>query len=211
MSKSGRLVVLSGFAGTGKGTVVKKLISKYPDQYALSVSATTRDPRPGEADGIDYFFKTTEEFETMIGRGDLLEYACYVNHYYGTPKSYVEEQMACGKSVLLEIEIQGGLQVREIFPDTLLLFLIPPTAKELVSRLKGRGTESDSEIRARLARAVEEADASEAYDYLIINDELDACVDTTHQIIQNDSWRMSYCLDDINEIRQDLLKYAKGE
>ncbi len=211
MSDVGRLIVLSGFAGTGKGTIVKELTANYPDQYALSISATTRKPRPGEVDGREYFFKTDEEFEGMIESGELLEYAGYVNHYYGTPASYVRKQLAAGKNVLLEIEIQGGLKVREKFPDTLLLFVVPPTVEDLIDRLKGRGTETEQEIQARLGRAMEEAEECSVYDYLIINDDLDTCVEITHQIIQNERRRMACCLDDIETIREDLKKYVKGD
>ncbi len=211
MEGSGRLIVLSGFTGAGKGTVVKRLISNYPDEYALSISATTRSPRPGEEEGREYFYKTTVEFEEMIGRGELLEYARYVDNYYGTPESYVREQMESGKNVLLEIEIQGGLQIKEKFPDTLLLFMTAPDADMLVGRLRGRGTESDEVIAARLNRAVEEAEGCEVYDYLIVNDDADECAETIHHIIQSEHCRMRYCLDEIETIKQDLKKYAKGE
>ena len=116
----GILIVLSGFSGSGKGTIMKELMKKYSDQYALSISATTRSPRPGETDGVEYFFRTKEQFEKMIADDELIEYAKYVDNYYGTPKAYVEEQLAAGKDVILEIEIQGALKVKEKFPDTLL-------------------------------------------------------------------------------------------
>ncbi len=211
MNECGRLIVLSGFTGAGKGSIVKKLIEKYPDSYALSVSATTRAPRPGEAEGREYFFRTKEEFEGMIGRGELLEYACYVNNYYGTPENYVREQLDSGKNVLLEIEIQGGLQIREKFPDTLLLFVTAPNLKALMSRLRGRATETEKEIRARLERAVEEAEGCEVYDYLIVNDDLDECVETTHQIIRSDGYRMRSRIGEIEAIKQGLESYLKGE
>ncbi len=211
MRDAGRLIVLSGFTGAGKGTIVKRLIAKYPDSYALSVSATTRKPRPGELEGREYFFKTTEEFEDMIARGELLEYARYVNNYYGTPKQYVQEQLDDGRDVLLEIEIQGGLQIREKFPDTLLLFVVAPSVDALLARLRGRGTETEEEIAARLRRAEQEAEGCETYDYLIVNDDLEACVDATHQIIQSEHCRMRYCLTQINTIKQDLKTYLKGE
>ncbi len=211
MKNSGLLVVLSGFAGTGKGTLVKKLISDHPDKYALSVSATTRAPRPGEREGIEYFFKTSEEFGEMIAKGELLEYARYLDNYYGTPRSYVEDRMAEGKNVLLEIEVQGGLKVKEEFPDTLLLFVIPPSAKALVERLRGRGSETDAEIYARLNRAIEEAEECRTYDYLIVNDDLEDCAETIHQIIQTDRSRMKYSFDDLQAIKEDLEKYVKGE
>ena len=168
----GILLVISGFAGTGKGTLVQELLKRY-DNYALSVSATTRDPRPGEEDGVHYFFKTKEEFEQMIQEKKLIEYACYVGNYYGTPKEYVQEQLENGKDVILEIEIQGALKIKEQFPETLLLFMVPPSAQVLEDRLRGRGTETEEVVQKRLRRAVEEAEFIEKYDYLIVNDDLD--------------------------------------
>ena len=130
MDKEGILIVVSGFSGAGKGTIMKELLEKY-ENYALSVSATTRKPRPGEEEGKAYFFKSKEEFEKMIAKDELIEYARYVENYYGTPRMYVEEKLKAGKDVILEIEIQGALKVKEKFPDTLLLFVTPPTAAEL--------------------------------------------------------------------------------
>ena len=141
MREKGILIVVSGFSGSGKGTIMKELLKQY-DNYALSISATTRNPRPGEEDGREYFFKTVEDFEKMIAKEELIEYARYVDNYYGTPRAYVEEQLEAGKDVILEIEIQGALKVKEKFPDTLLLFVTPPSAEELKSRLVGRGTET---------------------------------------------------------------------
>ena len=141
----GILLVISGFAGTGKGTLVHELLEKY-DNYALSVSATTRSPRPGEVDGVHYFFKSKEEFEEMIHENRLIEYASYVENYYGTPKEYVRQQLENGKDVILEIEIQGALKIKEQFPDTLLLFMVPPSASVLEERLRGRGTETDEVV-----------------------------------------------------------------
>ena len=138
MREKGILIVVSGFSGSGKGTIMKELLKQY-DNYALSISATTRNPRPGEEDGREYFFKTVEDFEKMIAKEELIEYARYVDNYYGTPRAYVEEQLEAGKDVILEIEIQGALKVKEKFPDTLLLFVTPPSAEELKSRLVGRG------------------------------------------------------------------------
>lgn len=138
MNQRGILIVVSGFSGAGKGTLMKELMKRYEETYALSVSATTRNPREGEVDGREYFFKTTEEFEKMIAKEELIEYARYVENYYGTPRTYVEQQLEAGKDVILEIEIQGALKVKERFPDTLLLFVTPPSAKELRRRQIGR-------------------------------------------------------------------------
>ena len=156
MEQEGILIVVAGFSGSGKGTIMKELLQRY-DNYALSISATTRQPREGEVDGREYFFKTREEFEKMIAKDELIEYAKYVNNYYGTPKAYVQEQLHAGKDVILEIEIQGALKVKEKFPETLLLFVTPPTASELKKRLVGRGTESMEVIEQRMLRACEEA------------------------------------------------------
>lgn len=207
MKKKGILIVVSGFSGSGKGTIMKQLLKKYEAQYALSVSATTRQPRPGEVDGKEYFFRTKEQFEQMIEQEELIEYAKYVDNYYGTPKAYVEEQLAAGKDVILEIEIQGALKVKKKFPDTLLLFVTPPSAEVLRARLIGRGTEDAVTVEKRLARAAEEADGVEAYDYLVVNDDLEVCVEEVHSIIQTEKARVSRNINFINEIKSEL----KGE
>lgn len=203
MNQHGILVVVSGFSGAGKGTLMKELLKRY-DNYALSISATTRSPREGEADGEDYFFVSRDKFQHMISENQLIEYAQYVNHYYGTPSEYVQRQMASGKDVILEIEIQGALKVKKRFPDTLLLFVTPPSAQELKRRLVGRGTETIEVINARLSRAAEEAAGMEAYDYLLINDEIDSCVEQMHQLIQLQHQRTSYHLDFLNQMREEL-------
>ena len=210
MKKQGTLVVVSGFAGTGKGTVMKELLKRY-DSYALSISATTRNPRPGEVDGREYFFKTTEEFEQMIKDNEFVEHACYVGNYYGTPKKYVQEQLAEGKDVILEIEIQGALNIKSQFPNALLLFIAPPSADVLKERLVGRGTETQEVIEQRLARAVEESRGIENYDYLVVNDDLDECVENVHQMIQSAGWKMSRRLEDVEELRKQISKFSKGE
>ncbi len=204
MGKKGILAVVSGFSGAGKGTLMKALLGTYPEQYALSISATTRQPRTGEEHGREYFFVSSEEFERMIREEALIEYACYVGNYYGTPRSYVEEQMEAGRDVILEIEIQGALKVKEKFPDTLLLFVTPPDAKELERRLRGRGTETDEVIRDRLKRAVEEADFMQQYDYLLVNDDLDTCVREMHELIQSQHQKTANNLEFIDEMKQEL-------
>ena len=203
MNHQGILVVVSGFSGAGKGTLMKELLKRY-DNYALSISATTRAPREGETDGKEYFFVTKEQFEKMRDERKLIEYAQYVNNYYGTPKEYVEQKMAEGKDVILENEIQGALKVKKRFPDALLLFVTPPSAEELRRRLVGRGTETLEVINARLARAAEEASGMEAYDYLLINDDLDRCVEEMHQLIQLQHRKTSYHLDFLSKMREDL-------
>ena len=201
--KKGILIVVSGFSGAGKGTLMKKLLETY-DNYALSISATTRAPRQGETHGVEYFFKTVEEFEKMIAQDELIEYAKYVNNYYGTPAEYVKSQLEAGKDVILEIEIQGALKVKEKYPDTLLLFVTPPSAKELKARLVGRGTESMEVIESRMKRAAEESEGVEAYDYLIINDDLDVCVEEMHHVIQSEHNRVNRRQAMIEQIRKEL-------
>ena len=203
----GKLIVISGFSGAGKGTVMKELVKS--DNYALSVSATTRDPRQGEVEGESYFFKTKEQFEEMIKADALVEYACYVGNYYGTPKAFVEEKMAEGKDVLLEIEIQGALKIKEKYPDAVLIFITTKDAKTLKERLTGRGTETEEVINQRLARAAEEAEGVEAYDYIVINDILEDCVKTVDRIIKSEHNRTSEKLSTIQDIRMNLV--SKGE
>ncbi len=209
MTDKGILIVLSGFSGAGKGALIKKLLETY-DNYALSVSMTTRAPREGEKDGVAYFFTDREHFEEKIGENGFIEYAKYCDNYYGTPKAYVEEQLAAGKDVILEIEIQGALKVKEQFPESLLLFVTPPTAAELERRLVGRGTEQMDVIRKRLARASEESEGMEAYDYIVINDNLDVCVEELHQIVKAARRAPVRREAFIKEIREELKGFAKG-
>lgn len=182
MKRKGILVVVSGFSGAGKGTLMKRLVQKY-DNYALSISATTRAPRPGEEDGREYFFVTKEEFMQRIAEDALIEYARYCDHYYGTPRDYAQKHLEEGRDVILEIEIQGALKIKNKYPDALLLFVMPPSAAELRRRLSGRGTETKEVIDQRLHRATEEARGIEEYDYIVINDDLDTCVEELHAII----------------------------
>ncbi len=206
MNDKGILIVVSGFSGAGKGTLMKRIMEKY-DNYALSISATTRAPREGEVPGREYFFKTVDEFEKMIAQDELIEYAKYVSNYYGTPKAYIMEQLEAGKDVILEIEIQGALKVREKFPDTLLLFVTPPSAKELEHRLTMRGTETPEVIASRMARACEEAEFMNHYDYLVINDDLEECVEELHELIQREHRRVTRNMSFIDQMKREL----KGE
>nr|WP_304971096.1 guanylate kinase [uncultured Schaedlerella sp.] len=210
MDSKGILIVVSGFSGAGKGTLMKELLKNHPGQYTLSISATTRHPRDGEEDGREYFFITTEEFEKMIAQDQLIEYARYVNNYYGTPRAYVEQKLEEGKDVILEIEIQGAMKVKEAFPETVLLFVTPPTAGELKHRLTGRGTETEEVIDSRLRRAVEEADGMDQYDYLIINDDLERCAKELHDIIQGEHRKNFRNTEFMEKIKQDLQR-LKGE
>lgn len=210
MNRKGILIVLSGFSGAGKGTIVKRLLSDY-DQYVVSVSATTRAPRPGEEEGKAYFFKTEQEFEDMIAKDAFIEYAKYVDNYYGTPKEYVQRHLDAGRDVILEIEIQGAKKVKAQYPDTPMLFVTAPDASTLKERLIGRGTESPDVIHDRLRRAAEEAEGIEAYDYLVVNDDLDTCVAQVHALIESEHCRISRNADYIKEMQQEMNCFLKGE
>ena len=220
MENKGKLVVSSGFSGAGKGTLMKALMKEYGDSYALSVSATTRNPRPGEMDGVDYFFVTKDKFEQMIAEDALIEYAQYVGNYYGTPKEYVQQQLDLGKNVILEIEIQGALKIKEKFPDTVLMFVTAPNANELKNRLVGRGTETPEVSAARLSRACEESMGMEKYDYLVINDTIENGISLIDRLIcdersgnkeNNRAHRVSANIDFINKMREELSGFSKGE
>lgn len=181
--KKGLLIVLSGPSGVGKGTVRKALFEEPNTNYEYSISMTTRSPREGEQDGIDYFFKSKEEFESLIDAGRLLEHAEYVGNYYGTPMQYVEEMIEAGRDVFLEIEVEGAKQVREKMPEGLFIFLAPPSLSELENRLIGRGTEEADVIATRVARAREELEMMHLYDYVVENDDVQNACDRIHAIV----------------------------
>lgn len=208
MRRKGILIVVSGFSGVGKGTLMKQLVHSY-DNYALSISMTTRQPRPGESDGKEYFFVSREVFEKTIAENGLIEYANYCGNYYGTPKEYVEKQLEKGKDVILEIEIQGALKVREQFPTALLLFVMPPSAQELKKRLEGRGTETEEVIAKRLKRATEEAEGIENYDFIVINDKLEECVKEMHGLILAAHETPDRNQEFIDNMRKELENFAK--
>ena len=208
MDNQGVLAVISGFSGAGKGTLMRALLERY-DNYALSISATTRAPREGEVDGREYFFKTREEFEQMIEHDELVEYAQYVGNYYGTPKEYVFSNLKAGKDVLLEIEIQGAMKIKEKIPEALLVFVTPPTVQELERRLTGRGTETAQVIADRLARAGEEAKGMGQYDYILVNDTVEECVDHLHQIIVSEHSRAFRNVEFIADIQEQTKAFHK--
>ncbi|MFQ7124631.1 MAG: guanylate kinase [Eisenbergiella sp.] len=210
MKHKGLLIVISGFSGVGKGTLVKKLVDSY-DNYALSVSMTTRAPRDGEKDGVSYFFVEKETFEENIANDGLIEYASYVGNYYGTPRAWVEEQLESGRDVVLEIEVQGALKVKEKFPEALLLFLLPPSAQELKHRLEKRGTETAEVIEQRLKRAREEAEYIGRYDFIEVNDDLDACMGRINGIVAAAHGWPSLNTETINTLKEELDALAKGE
>ena len=206
MNNRGILVILSGFAGSGKGTIIKELMEKY-DDYVLSVSATTRSPREGEIEGVHYFFKTEEEFKKMIAEGELLEYANYVGNYYGTPRAYVKEQLAAGKNVILEIETEGALNIKREYPDAVLVFVMPPSVEEIHNRLKHRGTETDEVIDRRMKKAGLEITVVDRYDYLMINDVLSESVELFNAIVSSQRMAVSRNRDYINDKKKEFEDY----
>lgn len=208
MNDLGVLAVVSGFSGAGKGTVMKALLETH-DTYALSVSATTRKPRAGEVNGVHYFFKSEQEFEHMIEEGRFIEYARYRDNYYGTPIDYVNEKLSNGRNVILEIEVQGALKVKEKIPEAVMIFITPPSVDELARRLYGRGTESESEIEGRLQRAAEEADLMEKYDYIITNDTVAQCVNDIHETISSIRRKPAYKYKMIRNIKNELKNRRK--
>ena len=204
MTKRGLLIVLSGPSGVGKGTVRAAIFAKGEQKFVYSISATTRLPRTGETDGVDYFFKTREEFEQMIQNKQLLEYAEYVGNYYGTPLEYVENTLATGKDVFLEIDVQGAIQVRELMPEGVFIFLTPPDLNELESRIVNRGTDSDEVIAKRMKTAREELELMKYYDYSVVNDTVDNAVQKIEAIIQTEHLRIIRNLDTIEELEEIL-------
>lgn len=206
--KKGLLIVVSGFSGAGKGTLIKKLLEAH-DNYTLSVSMTTRAPRPGEEDGKAYFFRTEQEFLSLADKGGFVEHAEYCGNRYGTPRTFVEEQMEAGKDVLLEIEMLGALQIKERFPESLLIYVMTPSADDLQKRLHGRGTETEEAVQRRLKRAVEESYGVNAYEYVVINDDADRCAREMHEIIQSAKCAVSRNKPFIRELR-DALRAAYG-
>ena len=212
MNRRGILIVVSGFAGSGKGTLMKELLNQY-DNYALSISATTRKPRGQEVDGKEYFFKSVEEFEKMIAQEELIEYANYVGNYYGTPKAYVEEQLASGKDVILEIEIQGALKVKELVPEAICIFIMPPSMKELKKRLVGRGTETKEKVLGRFKAAYQEINQVTSYNYVVTNDDIKNAVEKMSAILISEKCRVDrieqvYLANEEEEIHELLMDEA---
>ena len=211
MSDKGLLIIISGFSGCGKGTVVNRLVGDCPDEYALSVSSTTRSPRPGEKEGVNYFYRTREEFLELIDKGEFLEYAEYVGNYYGTSKSFVEQKLDEGINVILEIEFQGALKVREKMPDTVMIFIIPPSVAELERRLVGRNTEGIEIVHSRMEQALLEAKSIEKYDYLIINDTVEQCVEDIKAVVSSVKFHTVGNHEKIKTIKRELEQYLKGK
>lgn len=190
MSERGLLIVLSGPSGVGKGTVRKAIFESDDNDFQYSVSMTTRNKREGEIEGVDYYFRTREEFEALIEAGEMLEYAEYVGNYYGTPLSYVQKTLDQGKDVFLEIEVQGAKQVKEKVPDGVFIFLTPPDLAELRSRITGRGTDSAEVIDGRMRVAREEIEMMALYDYAVVNDEVSKAVQRIREIISSEHFRV---------------------
>lgn len=203
----GILTIISGFSGVGKGTLVRKMMACYPERYALSVSVTTREPRKDDTIGVTYHFITDDEFQSMISQDQLLEYAGYVGHYYGTPKQFVEDNLACGRDVILEIEVQGALKVKEIHPEAVMIFIIPPSFEELRRRLIGRGTEDEETVEKRLKRAAEEADDIKYYDYALTNDVLEESAERLHRLIQSNKETVQQKQEEIDALCAEIQKY----
>lgn len=202
MDKKGLLIVISGFSGVGKGTVVKRLVSDYG--YSLSISATTRDPREGEVDGREYYFKSKEEFKNLIDYNGFIEWAVYVENYYGTPRAFVEKELAAGHNVILEIEVQGAMNIKEQYPDAVLIFLTAPNAEELKQRLIGRGTEEASVVEKRMKRAMEESEDMNQYEYIVINDDLDQCVKDVNSVIVAKGCMIENNIEYVNQMKAEL-------
>ncbi|HEY4399300.1 MAG TPA: guanylate kinase [Lactobacillaceae bacterium] len=195
MTQRGMLIVLSGPSGVGKGTVRKAIFEDQDIDFQYSISATTRAPRPGEENGVDYFFISKEEFEDKITNGDMLEYAQYVDNYYGTPKSFIDQTLASGRDVFLEIEVQGAMQVRKKMPEGIYIFLTPPDLESLHERLVGRGTDSDDVIAQRVATAKEELKMMINYDYAVENDVVTNAVDRIKAIITAERLKVGRVVD----------------
>lgn len=200
----GVLLIISGPSGSGKGTIVERLVSELG--YSVSISATTRSPRPNEVDGVHYFFNTVENFEKMIAAGELLEHARFCDNYYGTPKKYVEDQIKAGNNIILEIEVQGALQVKEKYNDAVLIFTMPPTLEELRRRLVNRGTEDMETIDKRIKRAEEELEYLPRYDYLVINDTVEQAVKDVDCIVKAERMKCSRNPELKNKFKGDALK-----
>ncbi len=204
MTERGLLIVLSGPSGVGKGTVRKAIFDSEDNDFQYSISMTTRKKRIGEVEGVDYYFRSHEEFEELIAAGEMLEYAEYVGNYYGTPLSYVQKTLDEGKDVFLEIEVQGALQVKEKVPDGVFIFLTPPDLTELRSRITGRGTDSIEVIDERMRIAREEIEMMALYDYAVVNDEVPLAVERIKDIISSEHFRVERVIGKYRKMLEEL-------
>ena len=197
-----RLFIISGPSAVGKGTIVKRILKSDGKVY-LSVSATTRNPREGEEEGVSYYFMSDEQFVKAVGEGGFLEHASVHGHYYGTPKAPVMSQLKAGRDVILEIDVQGAMQVKESYPDGVFIFILPPSVDALRSRIMHRGTESEEDIQVRLGAAQREMEYLEHYDYYVVNDDLEKAVDSVKKIMAAEHWKVTDAA--------GILKRIKGE
>lgn len=204
MSERGLLIVLSGPSGVGKGTVRQAIFENDDNKFKYSVSMTTRQKREGEKEGVDYFYRTREEFESLIDKGEMLEYAEYVGNYYGTPLRYVNETRDMGYDVFLEIEVQGAMQIKEKCPDAVFIFLTPPSLDELRTRIEGRGTDSQEVIDKRMKVAVEEIEMMKNYDYAVVNDEVELAVDRIKKIIESEHYRVDRVINRYQKMIEEM-------
>lgn len=205
----GKLLIISGFSGVGKGTIVEKMLEAF-DNYKISISCTTRDPRPAEEDGVHYHFISKDEFEKMIENDELLEHAKYVDNYYGTPKKFVDDCLNRGDNVILEIESEGARKVKDKMPEAIMIFVLPPSAKHLKDRLVGRGSEDLEAIEKRLSKAVEETDAMKHYDFFVINEDIDTAAENIDKIVSNTNPDLP-SEDEVLNIKNDIINFSKGE
>jgi guanylate kinase len=202
MNSKGLLIVISGPSGAGKGTICRELLRSYSDNLQLSVSATTRKPRDGEAEGVNYFFKDKAEFTKMAENGEFIEYAKVHDNYYGTPKKYVMDKLEEGKNVILEIDVQGGIKVKHVFPEAVFIFIMPPSFEELKKRIEGRGTETEQDICKRMKNAYGEVCHANDYNYVVVNDDLNDAAERINCILTAEKCRVSRCNIDFENFRE---------
>lgn len=212
MSEKGKIVIVSGFSGVGKGTVVQELLRLYPQEFAVSISATTRGPRDGEVHGVHYYYMAEADFQKLLADGRLMEYNYYQGHYYGTPEAAVFEKLEQGVHVILEIDINGAFQIKAKYPQALSVFVLPPSAAALRDRLVGRGTETAEQIRGRLLQALEEAPKAVHCDTLLINDTVEACLEQLRRLVREPALA-AQCyrenLPHLRQVEQDLQEMIK--
>lgn len=202
MKSKGLLIVISGPSGAGKGTICRELLRSYSDNLELSISATTRQPREGEIEGVNYFFKDRSEFVKMAENGEFIEYAKVHDNYYGTPKKYVMDKLEEGKSVILEIDVQGGMKVRHVFEEAVFIFIMPPSFQELRKRIEGRGTETEQDICKRLKNASGEISHVHNYDYVVVNDDVKEAAEKINCILTAESCRIKRCNIDFENFKE---------
>ena len=211
MTRKGSLIVISGFSGVGKGTIVEYIRTKYED-YEVSVSCTTRAPRENEVNGREYYFISRDEFLAKREKNGFIESAEYCGNLYGSPRPFIEEKLAEGKRVILEIEIQGAMNIRSQYPDAVLIFIMPPSAAELIARLTGRATETQEQILHRVQRASHEAEGIEDYDYIFVNDIVEDCAARIHDlVVKLEEAGTTHNTEFIEDIRSQINGYLKGE